>query len=125
KKCEKNFQKLKTFLTITSIIALPVEGKDFRVYCDASHSGLDAVLMQDKNVIAYASRLGMGIRLFGLVSGFIFQFFQFLILVQRVSNIKPNYFGSVFFILVRFMLFRFGLIFVSSIFLLWVCLVGL
>ena len=33
-----------------------VEGKNFIVYCDASYSGLGAVLMQEKNVIAYASR---------------------------------------------------------------------
>ncbi|WMV54143.1 hypothetical protein MTR67_047528 [Solanum verrucosum] len=55
-KCEENFQKLKTLLTTTPILALPVEGKDFIIYRDASHSGLGAVLMQDKNVIDYASR---------------------------------------------------------------------
>ena len=32
------------------------EGKNFIVYCDASYSGLGVVLMQEKNVIAYASR---------------------------------------------------------------------
>nr|GEU88136.1 putative reverse transcriptase domain-containing protein [Tanacetum cinerariifolium] len=38
------------------ILALP-EGKDnFVVYCDASHQGLGAVLMQREKVIAYASR---------------------------------------------------------------------
>ncbi|WMV24323.1 hypothetical protein MTR67_017708 [Solanum verrucosum] len=55
-KCEESFQKLKTLLTTAHILALPVEGKDFVVYCDVSHLGLGAVLMQDKNVIAYASR---------------------------------------------------------------------
>ncbi|KAH0655234.1 hypothetical protein KY285_030116 [Solanum tuberosum] len=55
-KCEKSFQKLKTLLTTAPILALPVEGKDIIVYCDASHFGLGVVLMQDKNVIAYASR---------------------------------------------------------------------
>ncbi|WMV58446.1 hypothetical protein MTR67_051831, partial [Solanum verrucosum] len=55
-KCEESFQKLKTFFTTTPILALPVEGKDFIVYCDASHSGLGVVLMQEKNVIAYVSR---------------------------------------------------------------------
>lgn len=39
-KCEESFQKLKTLLTTAPILALPVEGKDFIVYCDASHSGL-------------------------------------------------------------------------------------
>ena len=33
-----------------------MEGKDFIVYCDSSYSGLGAVLMQEKNVIAYDSR---------------------------------------------------------------------
>nr|GEU53401.1 putative reverse transcriptase domain-containing protein [Tanacetum cinerariifolium] len=34
-----------------------IEGsKNFVVYCDASHKGLDAVLMQKEKVIAYASR---------------------------------------------------------------------
>ena len=33
-----------------------MEGKNFVVYCDASYSGFGAVLMQEKNVIAYASR---------------------------------------------------------------------
>ncbi|WMV42338.1 hypothetical protein MTR67_035723, partial [Solanum verrucosum] len=55
-KCEKSFQKLKILLTTTPILALPMEGKYFIIYCDASHSGLGVVLMQDKKVIAYASR---------------------------------------------------------------------
>ncbi|WMV09841.1 hypothetical protein MTR67_003226 [Solanum verrucosum] len=54
-KCDESFQKLKTLLTTAPIIALPVEGKDFIIYCDASHSSLGSVLMQDKNVIFYAS----------------------------------------------------------------------
>ena len=54
--CEESFQKLKTLLTTAPILTLPVEGKNFIVYCDASYSGLDVVLMQEKNVIAYASR---------------------------------------------------------------------
>ncbi|WMV51283.1 hypothetical protein MTR67_044668, partial [Solanum verrucosum] len=35
---------------------LLVEGKYYIIYWDASHSSLGAVLMKDKNVIAYASR---------------------------------------------------------------------
>ena len=54
--CEESFQKLKTLLTTTPILTLPVEGKNFIVYCDASSSGLGAVLTREKNVIAYASR---------------------------------------------------------------------
>ena len=54
--CEESFQKLKTLLTTTPNITLTVEGKNFIVYYDASYSGLGAVLMQEKNVIAYTSR---------------------------------------------------------------------
>ncbi|WMV23973.1 hypothetical protein MTR67_017358 [Solanum verrucosum] len=45
-----------TLLTTSHIIVLSVKGKDFIVYCKASHSGLGAVLMQEKNVIVYVSR---------------------------------------------------------------------
>ena len=38
-KCEESFQKHKTLLTTAPMLALPVEDKDFIVYCDASHSG--------------------------------------------------------------------------------------
>ncbi|WMV38730.1 hypothetical protein MTR67_032115 [Solanum verrucosum] len=55
-KCDENFQNLKTLLTTAPILTLPIKGKDFIVYCDASHSGLGIVLMQDKNVITYALR---------------------------------------------------------------------
>nr|GEY65597.1 putative reverse transcriptase domain-containing protein [Tanacetum cinerariifolium] len=37
------------------VLALPEGNDDFVVYCDASHQGLGAVLMQRENVIAYAS----------------------------------------------------------------------
>nr|GEY59625.1 putative reverse transcriptase domain-containing protein [Tanacetum cinerariifolium] len=38
------------------ILELPEGNDDFVVYCDASHQGLGAVLMQREKVIAYASR---------------------------------------------------------------------
>ncbi|GJY42586.1 putative reverse transcriptase domain-containing protein [Tanacetum coccineum] len=38
------------------IFALPKGSENFIVYCDASHKGLGAVLMQNEKVIAYASR---------------------------------------------------------------------
>ncbi|GJX42485.1 putative reverse transcriptase domain-containing protein [Tanacetum coccineum] len=38
------------------ILALPDGSENFVVYCDASHKGLGAVLMQKEKVIAYASR---------------------------------------------------------------------
>ncbi|KAA0041712.1 reverse transcriptase [Cucumis melo var. makuwa] len=55
-KCEQSFQELKKRLVIAPILALPVTGKDYVIYCDASRLGLGCVLMQDGNVIAYASR---------------------------------------------------------------------
>ncbi|KAA0056178.1 DNA/RNA polymerases superfamily protein [Cucumis melo var. makuwa] len=55
-KCEQSFQELKKRLVTTPILALPVTGKDYVIYCDASRLGLGCVLMQDGNVIAYASR---------------------------------------------------------------------
>ena len=54
--CEESFQNLKTLLTTAPILTVPVEGKNFIIYCDASYYGLGAVLMQERNVIAYASR---------------------------------------------------------------------
>nr|GEY53853.1 reverse transcriptase domain-containing protein [Tanacetum cinerariifolium] len=44
------------FKTRAPILALPEGSEDFVVYCDASHKGLCAVLMQREKVIAYASR---------------------------------------------------------------------
>nr|GEZ54667.1 putative reverse transcriptase domain-containing protein [Tanacetum cinerariifolium] len=55
-KQEAAFQTLKNKLCSASILALPQEAKNFIVYCDASHKGLGAVLMQNEKVIAYASR---------------------------------------------------------------------
>ncbi|GJS12417.1 retrotransposon protein, putative, ty3-gypsy subclass [Tanacetum coccineum] len=54
-KAEAAFQLLKQKLCSTSILALPEGSENFMVYCDASHKGLGAVLMQEEKVIAYAS----------------------------------------------------------------------
>ena len=35
--CEESFQKLKTLLTTAPILTLPMKGKNFIVYCDASY----------------------------------------------------------------------------------------
>ncbi|WMV25817.1 hypothetical protein MTR67_019202 [Solanum verrucosum] len=51
-----SFQKLKDLLTTMSILTLPVKGRYFIIYHDTSHSILGAMLMYEKNVIAYASR---------------------------------------------------------------------
>ncbi|GJT53866.1 putative reverse transcriptase domain-containing protein [Tanacetum coccineum] len=53
---EAAFQLIKQKLYSTPILALPKGLKNFIVYCDASHKGLGAVLMQNEKVIAYASR---------------------------------------------------------------------
>ncbi|GKC16630.1 putative reverse transcriptase domain-containing protein, partial [Tanacetum coccineum] len=53
---EAAFQTLKHKLCSAPILALPQGAKNFIVYCDASHKGLGAVLMQNEKVIAYASR---------------------------------------------------------------------
>jgi hypothetical protein len=37
------------------VLALPMESGNFVVYSDASKKGLGCVLMQNKNIIAYAS----------------------------------------------------------------------
>ncbi|GKC05557.1 putative reverse transcriptase domain-containing protein [Tanacetum coccineum] len=55
-KQEAAFQLLKQKFCSTPILALPEGSEDFVVYCDASHKGLGAVLMQREKVIAYASR---------------------------------------------------------------------
>ena len=59
--CEKAFQKLKELSSYTPCLAYPDYEKSFKLYTDASESGLGAVLAQIKedNVehpIAYASR---------------------------------------------------------------------
>ncbi|WRX10265.1 Reverse transcriptase domain - like 10 [Theobroma cacao] len=54
--CENRFQELKNRLTSAPVLTLPVNGKGFVVYSDASKLGLGCVLMQDEKVVAYASR---------------------------------------------------------------------
>ncbi|GJX91602.1 putative reverse transcriptase domain-containing protein [Tanacetum coccineum] len=53
---ESAFQLLKQKLCKDLILALPEGNNDFVIFCDASHQGLGAVLMQREKVIAYASR---------------------------------------------------------------------
>ncbi|KAF3661860.1 hypothetical protein FXO38_11460 [Capsicum annuum] len=54
--CDVVFGKLKGFLILASILALPVDSKGFTIFCDASSVGLGYVLMQQVCVIAYTSR---------------------------------------------------------------------
>ncbi|CAN4124961.1 unnamed protein product [Withania somnifera] len=54
--CELSFAKLKDLLTSAPVLTLPIEGRGFSVYYDASSVGLGYVLMRRGLVIAYASR---------------------------------------------------------------------
>jgi hypothetical protein len=55
-KSEKSFQELKKRLTSAPVLILPNPKESFVVYCDASKTGLGGVLMQNRQVVAYASR---------------------------------------------------------------------
>ncbi|GKA03076.1 putative reverse transcriptase domain-containing protein [Tanacetum coccineum] len=55
-KQEAAFKLLKEKLCSAPILALPEGAENLIVYCNASHKGLGAVLMQNEKVIAYASR---------------------------------------------------------------------
>ncbi|GJW10882.1 retrovirus-related pol polyprotein from transposon TNT 1-94 [Tanacetum coccineum] len=55
-KQEAAFQLLKQKLCSAPILALPKGSKYFVVYCDVSHKGLGAVLMQREKEISYVSR---------------------------------------------------------------------
>ncbi|GJR24162.1 putative reverse transcriptase domain-containing protein [Tanacetum coccineum] len=55
-KQEAAFQTLKNKLCSAPILTLPQGAKNFIVYCDTSHKGLGAMLMQNEKVITYASR---------------------------------------------------------------------
>ncbi|GKD09212.1 putative reverse transcriptase domain-containing protein, partial [Tanacetum coccineum] len=55
-KQEAAFQLLKEKLCNAPILALLEGAENFIIYCDDSHKGLGAVLMQNEKVIAYASR---------------------------------------------------------------------
>ncbi|KAA3470070.1 DNA/RNA polymerases superfamily protein [Gossypium australe] len=55
-KQEESFEKLKKILIEAPVLIQPEVGKEFIVCCDASHTGLGCVLMQEGKVVAYASR---------------------------------------------------------------------
>jgi hypothetical protein len=54
--CENVFLTLKKLLTTALVLAQPDIEKSFDVYCDASGTGIEGVLMQDGRAIAYALR---------------------------------------------------------------------
>jgi hypothetical protein len=54
--CEASFQELKNGLMTASVLVMPDMVKPFSIYCDVLGQGLGCVLMQDGQVVAYASR---------------------------------------------------------------------
>jgi hypothetical protein len=54
--CQASFEELRKRLTTAPVLVLPELTKKFDMYCDASHRGLGCVLMQEGQVVCYASR---------------------------------------------------------------------
>jgi len=55
-KCEKIFRELNKRLTSASVLIFSNPKESFVVYCDASKMDFGGVLMQNRQVLAYASR---------------------------------------------------------------------
>jgi hypothetical protein len=54
--CQTSFEELKKHLTLAPVLILPDLTNKFDIYCDTSHRGLGCVLMQEGQVVCYASR---------------------------------------------------------------------
>jgi hypothetical protein len=54
--CQASFEELKKQLTSSPVLILPDLTKKFDIYCNASRQGLGCVLMQEGQVVCYASR---------------------------------------------------------------------
>jgi hypothetical protein len=54
--CEKAFHTLRQHLTSAPVLVQLDNSKPFKVFCDASGTGIGCVFMQESRVIAYASR---------------------------------------------------------------------
>jgi hypothetical protein len=54
--CQTSFEELRKCLTSALVLVLPDLTKKFNIYCDASRRGLGCVLMQEGQVVCYASR---------------------------------------------------------------------
>jgi hypothetical protein len=54
--CQTSFEELRKCLTSALVLVLLDLTKKFDLYCDASHRGLGCVLIQDGQVVCYASR---------------------------------------------------------------------
>ncbi|CAA0827111.1 Uncharacterized mitochondrial protein AtMg00860, partial [Striga hermonthica] len=55
-RCESSFQELKRRFTSAPVLTIPDPSRSFTIFSDASRQGLGCVLMQDGQVVAYASR---------------------------------------------------------------------
>ncbi|CAA0819578.1 Uncharacterized mitochondrial protein AtMg00860, partial [Striga hermonthica] len=55
-RCEASFQNLKRRLTSAPVLTIPDPSRSFTIFSDSSRQGLGCVLMQDGQVVAYASR---------------------------------------------------------------------
>jgi hypothetical protein len=53
--CQASFEELRKRLTSALVLILPDLTKKFDIYCDASRQGLGCVLMQEGQVVCYAS----------------------------------------------------------------------
>jgi hypothetical protein len=53
--CQASFEELKKHLTLAPVLVLPDLTKKFNIYCDASCRGLGCALMQEGQVVCYAS----------------------------------------------------------------------
>jgi hypothetical protein len=56
RECQASFEEQKKRLTSSPVLVLPDLTKKFDIYCDASRQGLGCVLMQEGQVVCYASR---------------------------------------------------------------------
>jgi ribonuclease HI len=56
KECQDSFEELRKHLTLAPVLVLPDLTKKFDIFCDASRQGLGGVLMQEGQVVCYASR---------------------------------------------------------------------
>ncbi|CAA0812665.1 Uncharacterized mitochondrial protein AtMg00860, partial [Striga hermonthica] len=54
--CESSFQELKRRLTTAPVLTIPDPSRSFTIYSDSSRQGLGCLLMQDGQVVAFASR---------------------------------------------------------------------
>jgi hypothetical protein len=54
--CQASFEELRKHLTLAPVLVLPNLTKKFNIYCDASRQVLGSVLMQEGQVVCYASR---------------------------------------------------------------------